>query len=226
MFDERIEKAIYILWVDMESKRAKKAKELLEQAANDGVADAYYFLGRIYAGPCFVNPIFKFEENDAKTEEYFNLSIENGSAIGMFAARRMAGFEPRCGSMVCEPYHSVEEVWDAVCSLADSGEIFAKYLIANAYYYGDIVGLLNLDFSSLTEAQIEARLRGWALKAIEMYEELISKGMVMGVYNYIDIITSGDYGVPINTKRAKEIEKIYKKKTSTGLAKVFSNIFS
>ena len=83
MFDERIEKAIYILWVDMESKRAKEAKELLEQAANDGVADAYYFLGRIYAGPCFVNPIFKFEENaeiSNKTPEVY-IRVENKEQI-------------------------------------------------------------------------------------------------------------------------------------------------
>ena len=225
MIDERIEKAIYILWVNMEYNRAQEAKELLEQAANDGVADAYYFLGRTYAGQGFIDPDFKFEENDEKCEEYFNLSIENGSAIGMFAVRRLAGFEPRGGKMICEPYHSTQEVWDAVCYLAENGEIFAQYMLANAYYYGDVIELLGVDFSGFTDEQMNAQIRVWMEKACVMYEDLISKGMVMGAYNYIDISTSGDYGMPINTKRAKEVKMIHKKKTSTGLAKIFYNIF-
>ena len=225
LIDERVEQAIYILWVNFEYKRANEAKALLEQAANEGVADAYYFLARLYAGSCYVDSHFKFEEDMDKCHEYLNLSIENGSAIGMFAARRFGYFYPRGGKMICEPYHSTQEIWDAVCCLAENGEIFSQYLLANAYYYGDVIELLNIDVSGFTEEQMNAQIRVWLEKACVMYEDLIAKGLMMGVYNYIDIITSGDYGFPKNQKRADEVEMIYKKRTSKGIMKLLYNIF-
>ena len=225
-YDARIEKAVYILWVDMEFDRGQEAKQLLEEALASGMADAYYFLGRTYAGNGFINSQFGFEENEEKATEYFNLSIENGSALGMFAARRLAGFEPRCGSMIHAPYNSVTEVWDEVRALADSGEIFAQYLVANAYYYGDVIELMNVDMSQFTDEQATAQIRAWTETAAAMYDELIAKGMVMGAYNYIDIITSGDFGIPVNKKLAKKLEKIYDgKMNGSGIKGFIHKIF-
>ena len=65
-YDARIEKAVYILWVDMEFDRGQEAKQLLEEALASGMADAYYFLGRTYAGNGFINSQFGFEENEEK----------------------------------------------------------------------------------------------------------------------------------------------------------------
>ena len=54
---------------------------------------------------------------------------------------------------------------------------------------------MNVDMSQLTDEQTTAQIRAWTETAAAMYDELIAKGMVMGVYNYIDIITSGDFGI-------------------------------
>lgn len=207
-FDERIEKAVQVLWVDFQFEKAQEVKTLLEEVAAQGNPDAYFFLARIYAGDCFVDSGFGYEEDDGKTEEYLNLSIENGSALGMFGARRFGGFKPRCGSFIHEPYHSSTEVWNEVCNLAASGEIFAKYLVANAYYYGDVGELTEMDFSRMTQKDIQAQFRKWTEAAIPIYEELISKNMIMGIGNYIDILTSGDWGIPKNEKRAAELEEL------------------
>lgn len=207
-FDERIEKAVHILWVDFQFEKAQEAKALLEEAAAEGVADAYFFLARIYAGSCFVDSGFGFQDDDDKVDEYLNLSIEKGSALGMFGARRFGGFQPRCGSFIHEPYHSSTEIWNEVCNIAASGEIFAQYLVANAYYYGDVGELTEMDFSHVTEAELKAQFRQWTETAISIYEDLISKNMVMGIGNYIDILTSGDWGIPKNEKRADELEYI------------------
>lgn len=203
--DSRIQQAVQILWCGRNFERGAEAKALLEQAAAEGNADAYCFLARCYAGSCFVEPGFGLPEDDDKVEEYLNLSIENGSAIGMFSARRFGGFKPRCGSFVHEPYHSDREIWNEVCELAGSGNIFARYLVANAYYYGDVGEFLEIDFSNVSEKQLNSQFRQWAMTAISMYEDLISHNMFMGLGNYIDIITSGDYGVPKNEKRAQEL---------------------
>ena len=49
-FDERVSKAIDIIYVNKEFNRAQEALELLQSAADEGDADAYYFLVRCYAG--------------------------------------------------------------------------------------------------------------------------------------------------------------------------------
>lgn len=133
-YDARIEKAVYILWVDMEFDRGQEAKQLLEEALASGMADAYY--------------------------------------------------------------------------------------------YGDVIELMNVDMSQFTDEQATAQIRAWTETAAAMYDELIAKGMVMGAYNYIDIITSGDFGIPVNKKLAKKLEKIYDRKMNgSGIKGFMHKIF-
>ncbi|MCM1185999.1 MAG: hypothetical protein NC251_05620 [Lachnoclostridium sp.] len=207
--DSKVQKAVQILWIDMAFDRGQEAVSLLEQAVEEGNPDAYYLLARCYMGPSFVDPGFGFpDDDDSKVEEYLNLSIEKGSALGMFAARRVAGYEPRCGSFIQEPYHSSREIWDEVCRMADAGDLFTKYLVANAYYYGDVIKLAEINVDSMPKSSLEKQIKEWMETAIRMYDELLAKGMTMGVGNYIDIITSGDYGIPKNENKAKELRKI------------------
>ena len=42
-YDARIEKAVYILWVDMEFDRGQEAKQLLEEALASGMAEMFTF---------------------------------------------------------------------------------------------------------------------------------------------------------------------------------------
>lgn len=206
--DERIEKAVQILWVDRQFERGEEAIRLLMQAAEEGNPDAYYFMARCYAGPSYVEQGFHFTDDDEKVEKYLDLSIEKGSALGMFGARRFGGYKPKGGSFVHEPYHSSKEIWDKVCAIADTGEIFTQYLVANAYYYGDVAELTEMDFSKSTKIEVQWQFRRWAEKAITMYEDLIARNMMMGVGNYIDIITSGDFGIPKNEKKAEELMRL------------------
>lgn len=207
--DIKVQKAVQILWIDLAFERGQEAISLLEQAVEEGNPDAYYLLARCYMGPSFVDPGFGFpDDDDSKWEEYLNLSIEKGSALGMFAARRVGGYEPRCGSFIQEPYHSSKEIWDEVCRMADAGELFTKYLVANAYYYGDVIKLAEIDMDKIPKNQIENQIKEWQETAIRLYDELVAKGMIMGVGNYIDIITSGDYGIPKNENKAKELRQI------------------
>ena len=53
--DTKIQQAVQILWIDRPLNRGQEAKMLLEQSAAEGNADAYYFLARCYAGPCYVD---------------------------------------------------------------------------------------------------------------------------------------------------------------------------
>lgn len=208
VFDNRVEKAIDILWCERQLERGNEAKKLLEDAVREGQADACYFLALCYGGANCVDSGFGFQDNIEKAYHYLDMSIEKGSAVGMFGARRFGGYKPKGGSFVNVPYESSKEIWKVVCSMADAGQLFIKYLVANAYYYGDVAQLTEIDFDSETNEQIDKQFKLWAEQAISIYEELIEQNMIMGISNYIDIITSGDYGIPKNEKRARELEVI------------------
>ena len=206
-FDERVSRAIDIIYVNKEFNRAQEALDMLQAAADDGDADAYYFLGRCYAGYEFRDERFNFVVDDDMTEECFNKSIEMGSAVGMLGAKRIA-FKPACGSLIMPPYTSEREVWDAVCKMALEGEVFCELLIANAYYYGDAIELMEIDMTGKNEAQIDELLRKMALAARDIYEDIFSKGMLMAYFNYKDLVLSGDYGMPITKDRYKWLKKL------------------
>lgn len=196
VFAPKVDEAVKIIWVDMDLEKGRQAFETLKAAADAGDGDACYFTARCYAGSCFVSSAFRFEENDDAVDQYLNKSIESGSAVGMFGARRFGGFKPKAGSFVQPPYHSDKEIWDVVANLAAQGQVFCKLLIANAYYYGDPIDFWEIDLDTLNQDQYEAMRRDWCVKACQVYEECIQNGMMMGLGNYADIVTSGDYGMP------------------------------
>ncbi|CDE42217.1 putative uncharacterized protein [Clostridium sp. CAG:411] len=204
MFDSRVEEAIQQLWVDPWNGDGEHAKKLLEEAAEEGNGDAYYFLGRCYLGNEFILPKFGFKEDNERGIAYFNKSIELGSAVGIFGARRVAGFKPKCGSFIQPPFLSLKEVWDAVRALADEGEVFCQYMLANAYYYGDCIEMLEIPEEQVDGPMIQSFQR----EAIELFEKSIKKKLVLGIANLIDILSSGDYGIKEDPKRVQELIEI------------------
>lgn len=203
ILDERVEYAIEQLQLNPIQGDGQKAKAMLEEAANEDNGDACFFLGRCYLGECFVHPRFGFEENYDKGHEYFNKSIALGSAIGMFGTRRLSDFKPIGGSYIHAPYSSNKEVWDAVKDLAEKGQVFCQYMLGNAYYYGDCIEMLEVPREKVNSALILA----YQTKAIELFQKSIDNGLTMAIPNLLDIITSGDYGVPKDEKRANKLIK-------------------
>lgn len=200
-FDDRVEYAIQNIWVNPRSGNGEQALQGLQAAAEEGDGDACYFLARCYSGPSYVDSGFGFESSDEKAEEWYNRSIELGSAVGMMGAMRVGGFKPRCGTLVHEPYTTKREIWDRVVEMARGGQIFCKYMVANAYYYGDAIELAGVKVSSAQDVCSLQR------KAIQIYEEILASGMTMGLGNLIDILTSGDYGMPVDKARAQRLEE-------------------
>ena len=199
-FDTRVRQAVDIIYVKRDFAAGQEAFQMLWKAAEEGDGDACLLLARCYGGSCFVDERFQYEVNDELRDEYFNRSIELGSAAGMLCASRLGGFTPRCGCLIHDPYKSPREVWDAVVKLALEGELFCELLIANAYYYGDALFYMDLD-EGITYEEKRAILGKMTIAARDMYEDLYSKGMMMAPYNYRNIVTSGDYNVPKSNAR-------------------------
>ena len=198
-FDERVDYAVNQLWVKRDKAEGEKAKQMLEQAAAEGNADAYYFLGRCYLGECFVDPVFGFEENEYKGNEFFRKSIELGSAVGMFASMRLAGFIPPGGIFVHPPYQSLREIWNEVERYANAGQPFCQLLIGNAYFWGDVV-----EFLQVPKVNDEV-IRGFMHEAMRYYDMSIANGNYSVISNYLNIVTSGDYNMPKNHRKEMEL---------------------
>lgn len=94
IFDNRVEYAIQNIWVNPRSGNGKQAFQGLQEAAQENNGDACYFLARCYSGPCYVDPGHGFESDDDKAEEWYNKSIELGSAVGMMGAMRVGASNP------------------------------------------------------------------------------------------------------------------------------------
>lgn len=197
-YDDRVEFAVRYLWLLPYEGKCKEAVRQLEEAVNDGDGDACFFLGRCYCGPCFVTAVCGVEEDEKKATQLFNMSLERGSAIGMFGTRRLGGFRPVGGTFVHEPFHSDIEVWNAVAHIAETGEPFAQYLVGNAYYYGDVIDFFGMNWNAMSDKERYAQLRQARLNAIPILEQAINNGISLAVGNLIDIIGSGDYGIPVN----------------------------
>lgn len=204
IFDDRVDYAINNIWINPWSGNGEKALQLLTEAANEEDGDACFFLARCYFGPSFVNPIFGFPEDDELGYEWLNKGLEYGSPVAMFGAMRVGGFEPKNGTFVYPPFSSLREIWDKVEEMAYSGEVFCQYMIANAYYYGDCIKIFSIPDSEVSLSMVQ----DWMYKAIELYEKCIANGLGLGIQNLINIITSGDYGIPVNEKRASELRRI------------------
>lgn len=204
VFDERVEFAVQNLWVIPNVEKSREARRMLEEAAAEGDGDACFFLARCYFGECFVDPRFGFEDDDAKGERWLQKGLERGSAVTMFGAMRVGGFKPDKGTFVYPPYGSLKEVWDEVEQKAIAGQVFCKYMIANAYYYGDVINFLGMDSKEVKLADVVE----FQTRAVSMYEGIIAAGSVLGISNLINIITSGDFGMPKNERRAKELQHI------------------
>ena len=103
LFDERVEKAIQIIWFDTHSGRREEALAMLRDAANTGDGDAYYFLGRCYLGRSYVDPMVGMPEDKKFAYECFDMSLNLESAVGMFGTMHQDGYQPPRGSCVQPP---------------------------------------------------------------------------------------------------------------------------
>ncbi len=206
MITEKLNTAINILWVQRDYARGQEAMQLFEEEAAAGNGDAYFFMARCYLGSSFVSDRFNFKEDEEKGKELLDKGLEAGSVLTMFGARRLAGYTPKNGTFVQPPYHSDEEIFAEVQKMAEQN-VFVKYLVANAYYYNDVIQFFGIDKKPVSQKELAKYLNTWANTAAKMYEEILNAGCLLCVSNYLDIVRSGDYGIAIDEAKARKIEE-------------------
>lgn len=198
-FDERVDNAISILWFERNPARREEALTMLRSAANLGDGDAYYFLGRCYLGKSYIDPVMELPIDRNFAFECFRISLTLESAVGMLGAMLQDGFEPPGNTFVHPPYHNKKEIWDVVSDKAKQGQIFCKYLIANAYYYCTAGDLLDITPSTVGKKKYERCQYEWTASAMKLYEECVAAGLGIALPNLVDILRTGRHGAPDST---------------------------
>ena len=202
-FDERVDNAISILWFERNPARREEALTMLRSAANLGDGDAYYFLGRCYLGKSYIDPVMELPIDRNFAFECFRISLTLESAVGMLGAMLQDGFEPPGNTFVHPPYHNKKEIWDVVSDKAKQGQIFCKYLIANAYYYCTAGDLLDITPSTVGKKKYERCQYEWTASAMKLYEECVAAGLGIALPNLVDILRTGRHGAPRQHQRAQ-----------------------
>lgn len=203
LFDERVEQAIQIIWFDRDPDRREQALALLRGAANLGDGDAFYFLGRCYLGKSYVDPVMEMPVDTPFAFECFHQSLIFESAVGMFGTMYQEGYQPPDGTSVHLPYHSKKEIWNAVSQMAEQGQVFCKFMIANAYYYCTAADFLGITPEGVGTKRYERLQYEWTATAVRLYEECLARGLGIALPNLVDILRTGRHGAPVQRQRAK-----------------------
>lgn len=135
-FSDRVETALKYIYYDLRAGQGQEGFHLLQQAAQDGDADACCLLGRCLYGPQYIWPGHYFPIDDQAGDELMRHSVLEGSAIGTLLSLRSGVMDEELAQSM--PL-SFQEAFDVVLDKAERGEPLCQMLIGNVYYWGDFV---------------------------------------------------------------------------------------
>lgn len=123
-----------LIWKQCNEELFAQGLEYLERAAEDGDADALFFLGHCYSwGDAAVG------FNDKKAYECYLAGAEAGSARCVLGALRAGQYDER---LQAQARYSLAESLQIVMEAAAGGEPYAAYQLADGFYYDDFYDIL------------------------------------------------------------------------------------
>ncbi len=202
-FSEAVERALKYIYYDLRAQRGQEGFRLLEQAVQDGDADACCLLARCLYGPEYTWPGHNFPVDEQAGDELMRRSVLEGSAIGTLLSLR-------CGVMNRQLAQamplSLQEAFDTVLDKAEHGEPLCQMIIGNSYYWGDfpeIQGKTREDFDS--DDAVQSYLRENYAKCEDWLWRSLRSGISTGGVNLANFYREGKAGL-ISPRPEKAIE--------------------
>lgn len=204
-FNDKVEEAIRLIWLQFDKNEMHRGMQLLEEEANRGDADAICFLARCYMGRHYVWEGADFPEDDSKAARYIKDSVLKGSAVGLLCAMRCGELTPSVRKHM--PFKTLKDAFDIVLAKAEGGEPFCQYMIGNAYFWGDMLEIENLNREK--DYPTEDAYNSYAYPiAVRWFEKAIMSGLTIAVKNIRSIYREGCAGIPKSEDMARQWEKI------------------
>ncbi|MDE7326327.1 MAG: hypothetical protein K2N63_08640 [Lachnospiraceae bacterium] len=186
-----VKQALKDIYYNERAGRGKEALALLQKASDAGDGDASCVLARCYCGRQYVWIGHGFPEDDDLATKYLHKSVEQGSALGVLVALRSGELTPALKKKM--PFTSLQEAFDEAKELADTGDAFCQYVVANSYFWWDFIEIQNKDKSSFpNQAAYKAYLKENISKCEDLFWKAFRGGMYLSAGNLNRYYTQGD----------------------------------
>ena len=202
-FSDPVEQALQYIYYDLRAGQGQEGFRLLQQAVQNGDADACCLLARCLYGPEYTWPGHNFPIDGEAGDYLMRQSVLGGSAIGALLSLRSGVMDRQLAEAM--PM-TLQEAFDIVLDKAEHGEPLCQMIIGNAYYWGDfpeIQGKTREDF--LSGDAIESYLRENYAKCEDWLWKSMRSGMSSGGVNLANFYREGKQGL-ISPQPEKAIE--------------------
>lgn len=202
-FSDPVERALKCIYYDLRAGRGQEGFRLLEQAVQDGDADACCLLARCLYGPEYTWPGHNFPVDGQAGDELMRQSVLRGSAIGALLSLRSGVMNRQLAQAM--PL-TLKEAFDSVLDKAEHGEPLCQMLIGNVYFWGDFVevqGKTREDFDS--DDAIQSFLRENYAKCEDWLWRAYRNGVSLANLNLSNFYQNGKPGL-ISPRPEKEPE--------------------
>ena len=186
-----VKQALQDIYYNVRTGRGKEAFSLLEQASEAGDGDATCILARCLCGHQYVWIGHGFPEDDDRAVSLLHKSVEQGSALAVLVAMRMGELSPKLQGKM--RFSSLQEAFDEVLEMAEGGEAFCQYTVANTYFWWDFIRIQGRDRNSFfSQAEYKAYLKENISKCEDWFWKALRGGMYFAANNLNRYYTQGD----------------------------------
>ena len=205
-FSDRVETALKYIYYDLAAGRGREGFQLLQQAVQEGDADACCLLARCLYGPEYTWPGHGFPVDDRAGDELMRRSVLGGSAMGALLSLRSGVMDRQLAQAM--PM-TLQEAFDTVLDKAEHGEPFCQMLIGNVYFWGDfaaIQGRTREDFDS--DDAVQSYLRENYAKCEDWLWRAYRNGVSLASLNLGNFYRSGKQGlISPRPEQEREVER-------------------
>lgn len=205
-FSDRVETALKYIYCDLRAGRGLEGFRLLQQAMQEGDADACCLLARCLYGPEYTWPGHGFPVDGQAGDELMRRSVLGGSAIGALLSLRSGVMDRQLAQAM--PF-TLQEAFDTVQDKAEHGEPFCQMLIGNVYFWGDFVTVQGRNQADLGGADaFQSYLRENYAKCEDWLWRAYRNGVSLAGLNLGNFYRNGKQGlISPQPEQEREVER-------------------
>lgn len=205
-FSDPVEQALKYIYYDLCAGRGQEGFQLLQQAAQEGDADACCLLARCLYGPQYTWPGHGFPVDDEAGDELMRYSVLGGSAIGVLLSLRSGVMDQQLARAMPLTF---QEAFERVLDKAEHGEPFCQMLIGNVYFWGDfatVQGRTREDFDS--DVAVQSYLRENYAKCEDWLWRAYRNGVSLACLNLSNFYRNGE--PELISPRPEKVREVYR----------------
>ncbi len=185
-YSDTLCQGLRLIYFQSDSSKFAEGVQLLEMATANEEPHAFYFLARCYGwGDGDVTP------NERKAKKLSKRGIELGSSLCVLGADRMDILK---GDVKNAMTGTLEDAFQGVMAMAESGEPMAQYAIGLFYFWGDML----LNFQKPSKEDFQRCEKENATNALKWFRASAAQGCIPAFRNAFNSVRNGVNGVPKN----------------------------